>query len=444
MRGRLGVLAAATAVVIGAGYLTWSPPARPSEGVGRSRSRGHAAVDHQELQRLIAAYESRVRAGPNAADYAFLAQLYLQRGRGTGDVGTYLQAEQAVTAALALAPTDSGARVLLGGVRYTTHDFPGALDLARQVLTENPDQVGALGLAGDAQLELGAYTEAAQAYAKVVATSPDAPAIEVRQARLAFIQGRVEQARRLAAKAESDAKASALGGVELAYYEAFHGQVELDVGHYAMAAQFYTEALEEAPGYYVALAGLARTRAVQGRLGEAIGLYEKTVATLPQPDFVAALGDLYTLTGDTAKAKLEYGTVEVIATLARINRQIYNRQLALFDADHGVRLDEGVRLADTELSVRKDVYGYDADAWALYKIGRYAEARAAAEKALAQGTRDARILYHAGLIDEAVGHPAVAMAELRQALAISPNFDPLQAPGGAGPAAQPGQGALTR
>jgi len=143
---------------------------------------------------------------------------------------------------------------------------------------------------------------------------------------------------------------------------------------------------------------------------------------------VAALGDLYTLTGDTAKAKLEYGTVEVIATLARINRQIYNRQLALFDADHGVRLDESVRLADTELSVRKDVYGYDAEAWALYKIGRYAEARAAAEKALAQGTRDARILYHAGLIDQALGHPAAAMAELRQALAISPNFDPLQAP----------------
>ena len=68
------MLAAATAVVIGAGYLTWSPPARPSEGDGRSRSRGHAAViDHQELQRLIGAYEGRVRARPNAADYALIA-----------------------------------------------------------------------------------------------------------------------------------------------------------------------------------------------------------------------------------------------------------------------------------------------------------------------------------------------------------------------------------
>ena len=87
-----------------------------------------------------------------------------------------------------------------------------------------------------------------------------------------------------------------------------------------------------------------------------------------------------------------------------------------------------MRLADTELGVRKDVYGYDADAWALYKIGRYADARAAAEKALAQGTRDARILYHAGLIDQALGQRAQAMAELGQALAISPNFDPLQTP----------------
>src|SRR5207237_10342411 len=143
---------------------------------------------------------------------------------------------------------------------------------------------------------------------------------------------------------------------------------------------------------------------------------------------MAAMGGTCARPAETAKTNLEYGTVEVIATPARITRQIYNRQLALFDADHGVRLDEAVRLADTELSVRKDVYGYDADAWALYKIGRYPEARAAAEKALAQGTRDARILYHAGLIDQALGHPAAAMAELRQALAISPNFDPLQAP----------------
>jgi tetratricopeptide (TPR) repeat protein len=81
---------------------------------------------------------------------------------------------------------------------------------------------------------------------------------------LDFINGRVEQARRMAAKADDDAIASALGGPDLAYYEAYRGQVEFDSGHYDRSAQFYGEALEEAPDYYVALAGMGRARAAQG------------------------------------------------------------------------------------------------------------------------------------------------------------------------------------
>lgn len=67
----------------------------------------------------------------------------------------------------------------------------------------------------------------------------------------------------------------------------------------------------------------------------------------------------------------EYGTIDVTATLAKINQQVYERLVALFYADHGVEPAEALRLTRTELAVRHDVYGYDAYAWALY------EARAA-------------------------------------------------------------------
>ena len=70
-------------------------------------------------------------------------------------------------------------------------------------------------------------------------------------------------------------------------------------------------------------------------------------------------------------AQTQYGTVEVIATLAEINQQVYNRQLATYYADHDLKVDEALRLTTAELSVRKDVYGYDAQAWALYKNGRF-------------------------------------------------------------------------
>jgi Flp pilus assembly protein TadD len=121
-------------------------------------------------------------------------------------------------------------------------------------------------------------------------------------------------------------------------------------------------------------------------------------------------------------------TVEVIATLAMINRQLYNRQLAMCYAEHDTKGDEALSLTTAELAVRKDVHGYDAQAWALYKNGRLQEAKAAAEQALAQRTPDATIWYHAGLIDKALGRDDAARTELRRALTISPDFDPLQAP----------------
>jgi tetratricopeptide (TPR) repeat protein len=429
MKGRLGVLAVATVAIIGVSYLRWSAPSGDGGGVHQSRSAGRAAeVDRQELQRLIGAYEDRLRTHPNEEDFAFLGQLYLQRGRQTGDVQTYLQAQYAISEALALDPTNPASNLEMATVRYTTHDFSGALDLAGKLLASDGQQVGALGVSGDARLELGNYAGASDAYAKVAASSPGAPAIEVRLARLDFIMGKVEAARRMAAKAEDDAIGSALGGPDLAYYEAFHGQVELDTGHYDSAARFYGQALAEAPDYYLAVAGMGRTRAAQGRMADAISLYEKAVAIVPQPDFLAALGDLYRIQGQTDKAKVEYDTVEVIATLAKINQQVYNRLLAVFYADHGIKPDEALRLTQAELAVRKDVYGYDAYAWALYQNGRYADARAASDQALARGTADAKLLYHSGLIAKAMGDTARARAELSRALALSPTFDVLQAP----------------
>ena len=429
LRGRLAVLAATTVVAVLVSYVGRSGTIHSGSVPSGSRANGYAArVDEQELARLIGAYEQRVRAHPNPADFAFLGQLYQQRGRQTGDVQTYLQAEHAVNEALTIDPTDPGTNLELAGIRYTTHDFAGALVIAEKIFATDPHSVGASVVAGDAQLELGRYPAAAEAYATVAATSPDAPAIEVRQARLAFVQGRVDEARRMAADAVRDAKASALGGPDLAYYEAYRGQVELDSGQYDAAVRSYDEALAEAPHYYVALAGMARAKAAQGHTSDAIAFYEKAVAVVPQPDFLSALGDLHALRGDTHNAAVEYGTVGVIAKLAAINQQVYNRLLALFDADHGRSPDEALRLTSAELAARKDVYGYDAYAWALYENHDYARARQAEDAALARDTVDPRLLYHSGMIAKALGDAGRARADLGRALAISPNFDPLQAP----------------
>ena len=106
---------------------------------------------------------------------------------------------------------------------------------------------------------------------------------------------------------------------------------------------------------------------------------------------------------------------------------VFNRQLVLFDVNHGRDVATALHLADKELVERKDVYGYDADAWALLANGRAADADAAMTKALALGTRDAMLLYHAGEIALAVGDSARARDLLTQSLAITGALDPLSA-----------------
>ena len=73
-----------------------------------------------------------------------------------------------------------------------------------------------------------------------------------------------------------------------------------------------------------------------------------------------------------------------------------------------------MQLARDELAIRPDVYGYDTLAWALLNAGDAAGADAPMQSALAAGTQDARLWYHAGLIALANGRPDEAATDLRE------------------------------
>lgn len=394
-------------------------------GVGTAAAPGSGR--RREIDRLIDAYEEQVRRQPSALDYTFLGRLYAQRGRLTGDVATYARAGEALRRALEIYPNDPEARALLASVRFTTHDFSGALRLAEELLAEDPGDLGALAVAGDARLEIGDYAGATAAYDELARRLPGAAAVDVRRARLAQLLGQVKEARRLAARAETAARSAGLDGSDLAWYRSFRASGELEAGRYSVAADLWRSAVRMAPRYHLAHAGLGRALAAVGRLNEAIRQYARAVDLLPEPEYLAALGDLYMLRGDRALAREQYGAVEAIARLARANRQVFNRQLATFYADHDRKPARAVALAEREMAVRKDVYGWDVYAWALYRAGHFAEAREASDRALRLGTRDARLLYHSGMISLALGNDDRAARDLGAALQISPAFDPLQA-----------------
>ncbi|MEK6804701.1 MAG: tetratricopeptide repeat protein [Nitrospirota bacterium] len=108
-----------------------------------------------------------------------------------------------------------------------------------------------------------------------------------------------------------------------------------------------------------------------------------------------------------------------------MNQVLFNRDRALFYVDHANHLDQAVRLARKELEVRQDIYSYDALAWALYRQGQYNPARAAISQALKLGTKDSRLLFHAGMVMSATGRQQEAQQYLRRLLSLNPNFHPL-------------------
>src|SRR6185312_7243150 len=128
----------------------------------------------------------------------------------------------------------------------------------------------------------------------------------------------------------------------------------------------------------------------------------------------------YAALRDTASAA-DYARAMEVA----VSRQpgSYHRAWSLFLLDHGRRLGEVLDKARHELETRRDIYGWDVLAWALYRNSRIDEAALAAANALSQGTEDAMLYYHAGMIERAAGRPTRARAYLAHALAINPLFD---------------------
>jgi tetratricopeptide (TPR) repeat protein len=193
-------------------------------------------------------------------------------------------------------------------------------------------------------------------------------------------------------------------------------------GNLAEAESYYQQALKTYPGYYRALAGLAQTCAAQQRYAEAVELYQKAIGIIPMPEYISALGDLYTKAGMLDYARKQYELVEYIGKLSALNQAMYNRELAYFYADHGVKLAEGLALAEREIEYRRDIYAHDVLAWNLYKSGRLEQARAAIEEALRLETKDAKLFYHAGMIFNQLGDKEKARHYLRRALSTNPHF----------------------
>jgi tetratricopeptide (TPR) repeat protein len=381
-------------------------------------------------QLIKSAQVTVTRNQKDAQGYAALGAAYFQHARETGDISDYQLAEESLNKSLDLVSTDFSADTALetmAEVCMGEHRFADALKYAQKALSLGTGDVSPFAIVGDAHADMGEYDKAAAAYSRLtprdMTLSPHAAyARDSRLSYLRFIAGDTPSAINLMKTAITEGVEAQLPSENLAWLYFELGEYEAQAGDAASADAAYLAALNTHPGDYRSLAALARLRANNGRYDEAILLYQKAIAIVPMPIFIAELGDLYARSGNQPEAEKQYALVEYIGMLGHINQVLHNRDLALFYADHDKKLPEALDLAQKELEVRRDIYTWDTLAWVLYKNGKLTQAARASENAMHFGTRDSLLLFHAGMIAEALGHQEQARTELKEALRTNPHF----------------------
>jgi len=414
--------------------LTFSCVAAWSQTVPPDTAKGTRIDALSETDKQIRTLQDQVKkTADDYAGYDGLGAAFLQKARETGDIDYYNLAEQTLKKALALVPQDFRAAdpsIHMALVCMGEHRFADALAFAQKAIATGSGNLAAFAIEGDAYTDMGDYDEAGKAYDTVQAlgrlTTPPLMLAYMSDSRLAYLRhlhGESTEAVRLMGECIAAALQANIPRENLAWLYFELGERYFQSGDLEDAESSYASGIAVDPNHYRSLAGLAKVRAAQGKFEQSIQLYQRSIAIVPFPVYVAELGDVYTKEGKLREAKRQYELVEYIGHLSELNRVLANRELALFYADRGIKLREALELARNELAVRHDIYTWDALAWVLYKNGQFSEAGQAMEKALSLHTNDPQLLFHAGMICHSLAKEVEAEDFLHRALKTNPHFD---------------------
>jgi tetratricopeptide (TPR) repeat protein len=383
-------------------------------------SPGVAASDAEVAKASAAA----ARRPESDTAWVSLGDAFMQKARETADSSYYTRAEHAYRRALDLNPKCVDAMAGLAWVSGGRHEFEASIDWSKKVLAMDPKYTAAYGLIGDAAVEMGDYDEAFDQYQKMLDLKPDLSSYG-RSAHLLQITGDTRRATWLMMKG---VVAGSPYAENTAWCRAQVGLIYLSQGAYVPAEQVLEEGLKKLPNDYHLLAVMGKVKAAKKDYPAAIEYCRRASEITPQQDIVAALGDLYQLTGQTEEMKKQYALVESIARLNKANGVKGDLMTAKFYADHDIKLEEALKMAEEEYATRKNVYAADTLAWCYFKNGRMDEAKKYIRLALKQNTPEALFRFHKGMIYSGAGDLGTAQQAFYEALSLSPNFDPVLAP----------------
>lgn len=351
-----------------------------------------------------------------------LGAAYIQKARESYDPEFYSLAEEVLNRAIKTEPNNFLAMAELGSVYLSRHHFREALELALKALDINPYSTYTYGVLVDAQVELGMYDEAIQSVQKMIDTRPDLSSYS----RVSYIrelkgdtQGAIDAMKSAVTAGSPIAENTAWCRVQL-------GNIFYNKGDAETAEKIFQFVVKDFPNYIHGYGGLAKIKVFRKEYKEAIELYQKALEKNSLPEYLIALGDVYTLTGEKEKAEEQYQKVKFIITMFKEKGVDTDLELALFNADHNRSLKESLKDAEESLeNGSQSIKVYHVLAWTNYKLGNYEEAGKNIEQALRLGTKDPLMYYHAGKIYGKLGLSDKEKEYSDFALMINPYYESL-------------------
>jgi tetratricopeptide (TPR) repeat protein len=268
------------------------------------------------------------------------------------------------------------------------HRFNEAEAVARELVKtrERPFDYGVL---GDVLIDEGKIREGAAAYQKMIDLRPDLQSYS-RAAHVRWLTGDLNGAIELmklavTGSSPNDAEAAAWAYTRLSLYQ-------LQQGAMRQALESCSAALALQHDYAPAMLARGRILLALHRPADAVVELQHAARLNPLPEYQWALADALVVTGERDRAK------EVESMIIAGGGSEDPRTFSLYLSTRGEKLEHAIQLAQQELTNRGDVFTHDALAWALAVAGRTTEAQPHAEQALSEGTVDARLFFHAGII----------------------------------------------
>ena len=334
-----------------------------------------------------------------------LGWAFVSKARRTQDPGFHTLALQTAECMLAEQADDPPALLLKGHTLRNLHRFGEAEATARRLVALRGNWSDH-GLYGDTLLELGRVREAADAYQAMMDLRPG-PEAYARAAQVRWLTGDLAGAvemMHLAVRSTSPRQREPLAWALTRL--AFHQRTMTDDDGASASVQ---RALSVLPRYPPALLLQGELLLTRGELSEAVATLTVAEALNPLPSYQWPLIEALELAHRRSEAASVHARLH--ETGAREDRRSY----ALFLSSDGTHLESALALTTAELESRQDVFTLDAHAWAQLQAGATGQARQFSDRALTQGTQDARLFYHAGVIRARAGDSTKALHWLMRA-----------------------------